>query len=324
MFLTTAGLPGQTTNRLTSAEAISAFVMDRVELTDRLSVTMGARYETYEITRDDFSTSDPTRANGPTRTRVADSSILLPSVSALFDLTDNLTLLGGVHKGFSPIGATDTGAEDEIAWNYEFGGRYQKGDLSVEVIAYLNDYENLLGECTNSTGSFCSAGQAFNGGEFEARGLEVTAEWDASALFGFASIEVPVGLAYTFTETEFQTSFDNAFFGDVDAGDELNYVPDHQLNLNVGLIADQWGLHSGISAVSEARGTIGSGAVLSDDVIDGRTLVDASAWYDLTDNLRLRIQAENLFDETYISARRPAGLRPGKPREVLIGFALRF
>ena len=53
-------------------------------------------------------------------------------------------------------------------------------------------------------------------------------------------------------------------------------------------------------------------------------LVDAAAWVDLTETLRLRVKAENLFDETYVASIDPAGLRPGKPQEILVGLEVRF
>lgn len=324
MFLTSAGAPGSNANRVTEAEAVSLFVLNRVEVTDRLQITGGLRFEDYEVSRTDFSTADPTRAAGPSRVRSTSADEVLPSLAALFHVNDQFALLGGIHKGYSPIGPTDTGVKEEVSWNYELGGRFMQDSLRVEAIAYLNAYENLLGECTNSTGSFCSAGDTFNGGEFEASGLEIEADWDAAEAFGLEGLSVPLGLAYTFTNTEFQTSFDNAFFGAVSEGDELNYVPEHQIGLSAGLTGDRWGVNTLVSYVSEARGTIGSGSVADTDVIDARTLVDVAAYFDLTNTIRLKIQAENLFDEDYIASRQPAGLRPGKPQEFLAGFALTF
>jgi len=36
------------------------------------------------------------------------------------------------------------------------------------------------------------------------------------------------------------------------------------------------------------------------------------------------VKAENLFDETYVASIDPAGLRPGKPQEILVGLEVRF
>jgi Fe(3+) dicitrate transport protein len=64
--------------------------------------------------------------------------------------------------------------------------------------------------------------------------------------------------------------------------------------------------------------------VLTGQVIGGRTLIDAAAYCKLKDGITLKIKAENLFDKAYVAARRPYGLRPGKPREIFAGLALDF
>lgn len=324
MIRTTAGAPGSQANRLTEAEARAFYVINTVDVSDRLQVTGGVRVEDYEITRLDFAGNDPDRAQGPTSSRSAGNTVVLPSLSALFMLDDDWTLLAGIHRGFSPVGATSGNAEDEFSTNLEAGLRYAARGLSVEAIAYLNDYENLLGQCTNSTGGSCTPGDAFNGGEFTARGIEVQAASDAADWLQVGGLKLPVSASYTFTNTEFETSFNNDFFGVVASGDELNYVPRHQWALSAGIIGARWGADAVVTHVGEARGTIGSGSIAADDRIDARTLVDAAAYLDITGNVRATVKAENLFDETYIAALRPAGVRPGKPREVLFGLQIAF
>lgn len=79
-----------------------------------------------------------------------------------------------------------------------------------------------------------------------------------------------------------------------------------------------------LNTVSETRNIAGQGSVAADERIDARTIVDLSAYYQLSETVRLRVKAENLFDETYIAARRPYGLRPGKPRELFAGISVDF
>jgi len=320
--ITTGGPAGGTTNRVTGAEATSIFLLDRIELTDRFQVTGGLRFENYDVTREDFSTADPTRSAGPTGVRTNSNDIVLPSLSAVYNLTDEIDLIGGVHKGFSPAGAS--AADNEESWQYEIGTRFNRGTLSLEAIAFYNDYANLLGECTLSSGGDCPAGEAFNGDAALVTGLELTGTWDAAQTIGLSSLSVPLSAAYSFTDTEFQTTFDSAFFGNVTSGDELVYVPEHQLTVSGGFIADTWGLNALINYVSEARSEPGQAAIPANESIDERTLVDLSAYYEIAEGIRLKAKVENLFDEAYLAARRPAGLRPGKPQEVLVGFEVKF
>ncbi len=324
LLLTTSGPAGGTTNRVTSAEAFSAFVLDRVELTDRFQVTGGLRFEDYDVTRDDFSTADPSRALGPTNTRSAGEQVVLPSLSAVYAISDQVDLIGGVHKGFSPVGATSGAAESEESWQYEIGARFDQGELYLEGVAFFNDYSNLLGECTNSSGGNCEPGDAFNGDAVDVYGVELTANWDAATALGLSGLSVPLNAAYSYTEAEFQTSFESDFFGSVTAGDALIYVPEHQFTLSGGINGQRWGVNALVNYVSEARSTPGQGSIPASEEIDARTLVDLAAHYDLTDRVRLKVKAENLFDETYLAARRPSGLRPGKPQEILFGVDVSF
>lgn len=320
--LTTGGAAGGTTNRVTGAKALSFFVLDRIELSDRFQVTAGLRFEDYDVTRDDYSTADPTRAAGPTRTRSNSNDIVLPSLSAVFNLTDEIDIIGGVHKGFSPAGAST--ADNEKSWQYEAGARFKRGGLALEGVAFFNDFSNLLGECTNSSGGNCAPGDAFNGDAVDVMGLELITSWDAAQVFGLSEMSVPVTAAYTYTDAEFQTSFASDFFGNVSAGDSLIYVPENQFTLGTGLIADRWGINALVNYVSEARSEPGQGSILASETIDARTLVDLSAYYEIAEGIRLKVKAENLFDESYLAARRPSGLRPGKPQEVLFGFEVNF
>ena len=41
-----------------------------------------------------------------------------------------------------------------------------------EVIGFLSDYDNILGECTSSSGTDCTVGDAFNGDAATVAGVE--------------------------------------------------------------------------------------------------------------------------------------------------------
>lgn len=325
LAITTGGAAGGTTNRVTSGEALSLYVLDQVQVTEELQITGGLRFEDYEIGRDDFSTADPSRANGPTGTRTTNDDVVLVSLAALYDFNEAVSLLAGVHQGFSPAGASnDPDIDIEESVNYEFGARYNKGGLSLEAIGYFNDYSNLLGECTNSSGGSCTPGDVFNGDAVNVYGIELTGSWDAAAALSLSDVSIPLTVAYTYTDTEFQTSFDSAFYGDVTKGDQLIYVPENQITLAAGFVKSTWGVNALLNYVSEARSEPGQGSIPPNQSIDARTIVDVSAYYNLSEMIRVKVKAENLFDEDYLAARRPSGLRPGKPQELLVGFDVRF
>ena len=86
-----------------------------------------------------------------------------------------------MHRGFiNPAPGSDADAEE--SWNYEAGVRFERGAGSLEAMAFLVDYENLLGTCTASTGGDCEIGDQYDGGKVRVHGLEFVAAWDASAV----------------------------------------------------------------------------------------------------------------------------------------------
>lgn len=322
MTLVTPGAPGSQDNRIGSAEAWAFFVRDTIEFGDWI-VVPGVRYETIDLTRTNYGTANPNRTIPPA---VVDRNvdIWIPGVSATYKLGDDWRLFAGAHRGFSSPAPGST-VDPETSWNYEAGVRYASGEVSFEVVGYFNDYDNLVGTCTASTGGGCNIGDQFEGGAVEVRGLELMAGFDAGVATGWG-VSVPLSLVYTFTDTEFGTSFASAYepWGAVAAGDELPYTPEHQLTLNAGLVGDNWRLNLAANHVSEARATAGSGSIASSDRIDARTLLDIAGAYDMTDNLSLFASVTNLTDEVYNVAFSPAGARPGAPQTLMAGIRTRF
>lgn len=322
MILTTRGLDGAQENRVGEAEAWAFFVRDTIRM-GALTVTPGLRYETIDLTRTNYPTSPPSRAT-PTSVVESNVDVWIPGVGVTYDLTPELRLVAGAHRGFANPGPGSS-VDPETSWNYEAGVRFQRDALSIEAIAFLNDYDNLLGTCTASTGGGCAIGDQFSAGAVEVRGVEVAGRWDAGRSLGL-SFGAPLSLVYTLSDGEFGTSFQSSYgpWGSVQSGDELPYLPRHQLTLNAGVDFGRWGVNVSANRVSAARAEAGSGAIADDQRIDARTLVDASARLDLTDRVELFGRVTNLTDEVYNVAFSPAGARPGAPRQVLAGVRMTF
>jgi Fe(3+) dicitrate transport protein len=322
MVLTASGAPGSQENRIGEAEAWALYLRDTIEF-DRLTLAPGLRYEAIELKRTTYGAADPGR-DGPATVVDDTVDVLLPGLGLTYALTDDLDLVAGVHRGFvNPAPGSDADAEE--SWNYEAGVRYARGAAALEAIAFLVDYENLVGTCTASTGGNCTIGDQFDGGEVRVHGLELVAAWDAGDVLG-SSWSIPLSAVYTWTDGEFRNSFQSGFaeWGTVEAGDVLPLVPEHQLTLNAGLEAQRWRTYLTMNYVDEARSTAGSGPIPADERIDSRTLFDLSAEYDLTAAASLFGSVTNLTDETYNVAFRPAGARPGAPRSWLAGVKIRF
>ncbi len=322
MVLTTAGAPGTQANRIGSAEAWAFYLRDTITA-GHWVLTPGLRYESISLKQRDWGTTDPARIGSPATIR-NDVDAFMPGLGVTRAIGHSLRLIAGIHRGFvnpSPGSAADP----EQSWNYEAGLRFEHGPAALETIGFLVDYENLVGTCTASTGGGCNIGDQFDGGRARVYGLEFVASHDLGSLLGLR-LSIPLSAVYTFTHGEFRTSFSSNFaeWQNVTAGDELPYVPEHQLTLNAGLQGQAWRVYLAANYVDRARASASSGPIPAAERIDSRTLVDLSAEYDLAEALSLFASVENLGDEVYNVALRPAGLRPGAPRTAFAGVKLRF
>jgi Fe(3+) dicitrate transport protein len=313
---TSAGTPGSTTNRVSGAEAASYFIDTEIR-TGKWTFTPGARFEDIDMQRLDFSTADPGREQGPTRVRTNSVSVLIPGVGALYALNDRWRLLGGVHKGFNPP-APGSSASEEDSINVELGTRFDNGRANFEAIWFRNDYDNLVGTVTESTGGGGQVGDQFDGGDVVVQGVEMSGAISAEA----GSLTVPLSLQYTWTaEAEFRSAFESDFdpWGDVEVGDELPYIPEHQLRASAGLQSDAWNVNLSAAYIGQMRATAGQGPFEPSDTIDSHVIWDFIARWNWTDNVATYLKVDNLFDEVYVAARRPAGLRPGLERTAYLG-----
>jgi Fe(3+) dicitrate transport protein len=240
--------------------------------------------------------------------------VVIPGASAYWALRRDFGLLAGVHKGFSPVPPEQArSAPPEESVNYEAGARFSRRNVRAELIGFYNDYSNLTDICTFSNG--CTSGnldRQFGGGRARIAGVEA---------FGDAELELsdgwilPARVAYTYTYTEFLSSFASADpqFGDVKNGDELPYVPTHQANASVGIEKKRFGLNVAGTFVDAMWEHAGRGTAKPGDKTDAYFLLDASVKYRVHQQVELYVNGRNLTNDRYIASRRPYGARPGAP-----------
>jgi len=324
LIMTSDGAPGSTTNRISSADVTSLFVDTEIRR-GKWILTPGVRFEQIDMQRLDFSTDDPTRAAGPSRVRESSTSVFIPGLGALYRLNSDWRLLAGVHKGFNPP-APGSSALEESSVNFELGTRYDNGSFGFESIYFLNDYDNLVGTVTASTGGSGEIGDQFDGGEVTVQGLELSADYTIRGIAN-GRFDLPLSLQYTWTtEAEFKDAFDSDFdpWGDVQVGDELPYIPEHQLRATAGIRSENWALNLAANYTGTMRSVAGQGPVMPDEAIDSHVVWDMLASWQITPRIQTYFKIDNLTDETYIAARRPAGVRPGLERTAYLGVTFRL
>ena len=323
--MTTAATPGTDSNRIDSAEATSLYVEDRMT-SGNFIVTGGLRYEEITVKREDWGKTDPTRA-GDASIKEDTFDVIVPGVSVEYALEDGTTLGYGIHKGFAPHGPGGTKVVDgvtqevksEESWNHEWTVRSYEGLNGLELTFFMNKYDNLLGADTAATGG-TGSNELYNGGAVDVSGLEL---YLRRMLMDNGSIQLPIEIAYTKTNTEFRESFDG-FWGDVSRGDELPYIPETMVSVNLGVNMDKTSVNIGLKHNSAARTTAGSGRLDDANSTDALTLIDLGVKHSLQNNITLSMGIKNLLDKDAVVARRPYGARPTMPRSISVGVNYNF
>lgn len=321
MILTRPGAPGSQANQIVGANAVAGFASDTITW-GKWSASPGLRYESIDLDQTTYARTDPTRS-GSTTVVATKVNAVIPGVGLSYEARPGVSAFGGVHRGFAPPGpgsAEDTEVEHSV--NYEVGTRMQRGGLRTEVVGFFNDYGNLLGRDTLSTGG-TGEGQLFNGGKARVYGLEAAAQWNPATAMGLASA-LPIRLTYTFTHAEFRNSFQSQFgpWGNVQIGDELPYVPRHQVYASVETDHQAWRARLEGFYVGRMRTLAGQSAYVATDTTDSYVVVNVSGEYQLTNGASLFASVQNVADNVYIVARHPAGVRPGLPRLVQAGLKI--
>jgi len=321
MNLASLGERGAQGNRISSAIAFASFAMYKLKYKN-LTLTPGLRYENIILQRDNYSSDDPNRTGSGLASRENKVDILIPGIGFNYAFTNDISIFGGVHKGFSPPGNQE-GQKAEESINYELGSRFVLGKIRGELVGFYNDYSNLLGSDLAATGGTGSLEQ-FNAGEVAVNGIELLLNYDLLA--NSSTFSLPLTFGYTLTNTEFLNSFgsDDGLWGEVTKGDQLPYIPKHQFNVILSLEHAKYELNLSGRYNGEFRTQAGSGDIPNDDLVASNFIIDFSAKYHLNKNFNLTGNIINMLDETYAVSRVPAGLRPGHPFGANLGLEFRF
>jgi Fe(3+) dicitrate transport protein len=260
----------------------------------------------------------------PSMDEAATYGVIIPGGGVSYQPLPWLGLLAGVHKGFVPVApGEDDGADPEESVNYEAGVRLGAGPVDAEAIGFFSDYSNLKGTCSFSSG--CDVAQLdreFNGGEVHIYGLEARLGLRLRA----AGLTFPAAASYTLSASSFRTAFrsGNPEWGTVALGDELPYLPRHQLTLSAGVRATRWELAATTRHTSAMRDVAGQGEVPAGEKTDAVHVLDLAASVDFSPWGKAYLTVDNALDHEAVVARRPFGARPGVPRLFVVGYKQTF
>lgn len=320
-----------------TGHAFSAFAQQKWQLAQRFALTGGLRMEVYDYER--HLLRNTFTVNG--RTAVMDTSIrasntvhaFIPGIGFNYNLYENATLFGGLHKGFAPPRVKDAistqGAvyqlEPENSWNAELGLRGQHAEwLRYEFTAFYLDFSNQIIPVSLSSGG---AGVGLvNGGRTLHRGIEVGYVWELGKMLGWEHWQWTwqanaTWLSATFNETRLVENIN------ID-GNRTPYAPDYTVNASLHA---EWKQRIGMQLTGAFVGAqFGDEVNTLTPAANGRTgklpnyhVWDANAYFK-TKRCHFNLSIKNLTNERYIASRRPQGIRVGLPRFVSAGVEWRF
>jgi iron complex outermembrane receptor protein len=207
------------------------------DVTDRLTLTAGARYYQFDESR--RFVSGGVFANGDNRQDETSSNGVTPRFIASYELSPAITLNAQASQGFRLGGVNDPlnlplcspadeaifggyqTYEDETSWNYEAGVKVTRSRYTFNAAAYYNEITDL--QVTLDAGS-CSSRVVFNVPEAHAAGVEVE--------FGWEPIDgLQLTFAGGFSEAEFDSTVVDGggnVLGGIQKGNRLASVPEWQ------------------------------------------------------------------------------------------------
>lgn len=294
--------------------SIGVFGEASIALTDRLSVTGGARYQRDRQVR--MGSLGPFAVD---YRRTFDA--FLPKAAVRFDVSETLRIGATAARGSNPGGTTisfTTGVEDEFAaeklWNYEVYARFVSlgGRFTLQANAFYTDYEDAQRVTTIVLPGNIFDSAFDNAEDARAYGAEIEASFKASPTL---RLRAGIGLLQTDLR-KFTVSADPV------EGNDFLRAP----GVN-GFVAASWTPLKGFGVDLQARYTDG---FFSDDLNDPALKASDSFVTDLQvgyefGRFKVFAFARNLFDEFYLTnLYSPTLATAGEPQRLGAGVRVRF
>ena len=257
-------------NRRTASEieVTSVYFQDQIELSDNLLVLLGGRLDQFDITVDDVKA-------GTSQSREDDE--FSPRAGVIFKPQENVSLYYSYSESFLPrsgeqykkLTASAAALDPDVYESSEIGVNWDiTPDLSLRA-SYFDSEQTIATRDESGEGAEI-VGLQVDGIELEIKG-QVSDQLYVS--FGYSDMD-----------------------GETSSGGEPREIPENTMSLwTTYQVNDKFGYGLGVTRQGESNISNNKpGLVLPD-----YTRVDFAAFYDVSDDLTIRLNVENITDEVY-------------------------
>ena len=257
-------------NRRTASEieVTSVYFQDQIELSDNLIVLLGGRLDQFDITVDDVKA-------GTSQSREDDE--FSPRAGVIFKPQENVSLYYSYSESFLPrsgeqykkLTASAAALDPDVYESSEIGVNWDiTPDLSLRV-SYFDSEQTIATRDESGEGAEIVSLQV-DGIELEIKG-QVSDQLYIS--FGYSDMD-----------------------GETSSGGEPREIPENTMSLwTTYQVNDKFGYGLGVTRQGESNISNNKPGLILPDY----TRVDFAAFYDVSDDLTIRLNVENITDEVY-------------------------
>ncbi len=264
---------------VSDVEFFSAYVQDQISIGDHFDIVAGLRYDSFDIAGTDL-------APAIDRPFARKDEKISPRLGLIYKPQENVSIYTSYSQSFKPrsgdqfltLSATDEDLAPEKFTNYELGAKWEiRAGFDITAAVFRLDRTNATTpDPANVTQTIVVGATRVKGVELSATG-RITPDWQISA-------------GYT---------FQNGYLrGNDDV--RLAQVPEHQISIwNRYDVTDNLGAGLGVIHQSSQFAANRTSPVTTR--LPSFTRVDAALFYTVSEQVKVQLNVENLFDTTYFS-----------------------
>ena len=275
-------------------DVTSIYIQDQIDVSDKLKLMVGGRHDSFDITVTDIKA-------GSAQSRK--DSKFSPRAGVIFKPQDNISWYYSYSESFLPrsgeqykkLTASAAALDPDVYESSEVGVKWAISDDLSFTAAYF-DSEQTVATRDESGESAEIVGLQVDGIELELKG----------------KVNDNMNVVLGYTDMDGKTS----------SGGEPREIPDNTLTLWATYqVNDQLGWGLGVMKVGESNISNNKPSL----VLPSYTRVDFSVNYDVSDDLTVRLHAENLTDELYFPhSHSTHQASVGEPMNVRLSLTRRF